>query len=84
MRSKQQVPDVEVLCYLKMHKQESDVKDLLQNPKRQMSHDQFDVHQKDDIDHMVTVEIDQDYNHEVYQTKYIGSSRLHFLFDDSI
>ena len=63
------MPDVEVLCYLIMHKQESDVKDLLQNQKRQMFHDQFDVHQKDDIDQMVMVRHDQFYNHEVYQAK---------------
>jgi hypothetical protein len=52
-----------------MHTKESDVKDLDRNQTKQIFHDQFDVHPKDDIDHMVMEEIDQDDNHEVHQAK---------------
>jgi hypothetical protein len=44
-----------------------------------MLHDQFDVHLKDDIDHMVMEEIDQDYNHEVYQAKTYWQQSLVFV-----
>jgi hypothetical protein len=63
------VPDIQVLFGLMMHTTESDVKDLDQNRRKEMSHDHFDVHRQDDIDHMVMEEIDQDDNHEVYQAK---------------
>jgi len=34
-----------------------------------MCHDQFDVHPRDDIDHMAMEESDQDYSHEEYQAR---------------
>jgi hypothetical protein len=73
------VPDIEDLYYLMMHKQEIDVKDHDQNQKKQMFHDQFDVHLPDDIDHMVIEEIDQDDNHEVYQAKTYLHQSLAFV-----
>jgi hypothetical protein len=62
-----------------MHRQESDVKDLDQNQTKLMFHDQFDVHLKDDIDHRVMEEIDQDDNHEVYQAKTYLQQSLAFV-----
>jgi hypothetical protein len=62
-----------------MHRQESDVKDLDQNQRKQMFHDQFDVHVKDDIDHMVKKKIDPDGNHEVYQAKTYLHQSLAFV-----
>ncbi len=71
--------DIQVLSRLRMHKQESDVKDLDQNQTKQIFHDQFDVHPQDDIDHMAMEEIDQDDNHEVYQAKTYLHQSLAFL-----
>jgi hypothetical protein len=62
-----------------MHRQESDVKDFDQNQMKLIFHGQFDVHSKDDIDHMVMEEIDPDDNHEVYQAKTYLHQSLAFL-----
>jgi hypothetical protein len=62
-----------------IHKQEADLKDRDQNRTKQMFHDHFDVHPRDDIDHMVMEEIDQDDNHEVYQAKTYLHQSLAFL-----
>jgi hypothetical protein len=55
------------------------MKDFGQSQKRQMFHDQFDVHPTDYIDHMVMVEVDQDYNHEEYQAKTYLRQSLAFV-----
>jgi hypothetical protein len=73
------VPDIEDFGYLMMRKKENDVKDLDQNQRKPMLHDQFDVHPQDDIDHMVMEEIDQDDSHEVYHAKTCLQQSLPFL-----
>jgi hypothetical protein len=62
-----------------MHKQEIDVRNLDQNQTKQMFHNQFDVHSKDDIDRMVMEEIDQDDSHAEYQAKTYLHHSLAFL-----
>ena len=62
-----------------MCSQEIDLKDLDQNRMNQMFHDQFDVHPKDDIDHMVMVKVDEDYNLEEYQAKTYLRQSLAFV-----
>jgi hypothetical protein len=62
-----------------MHKKENDVKALDQNQRKPMFHDQFDIHPRNDIDHMVMKEIDQDDNHEVYRAKTYLHQSLAFL-----
>jgi hypothetical protein len=62
-----------------MHKQENVVKDLDRNQKKPMFHGQFDVHLKDDIDQMVMIKVDQDYNHEEYQAKRYSQHPLDFF-----
>jgi hypothetical protein len=62
-----------------MHKKEIDVRDLDRNQRKQMFHGQFDVHPRDDIDHTVMEEIDQDDNHEVHQAKTYLHQSLAFL-----
>jgi hypothetical protein len=46
---------------------------------KQMFHDRFDAHPRDDVDHMVMEETDQDDNHEVYQAKTYLHQSLAFV-----
>jgi hypothetical protein len=52
-----------------LHEQEIDVKELDQNQRKQMFHNHFYVHSKDDIDHMVMKLTDQDDSYEEYQAR---------------
>jgi hypothetical protein len=73
------MPDVEVVYYLTIHRQENHATNLCRNRTKQIFHDQFDAHPKDDTDYMVMKEIDQDYNHEEYQAKTYLQQSLAFV-----
>jgi hypothetical protein len=70
---------IQVLYRLMMHKKEIGARDLDRNQTKQMFHGQFDVHPRDDIDHMAMEEIDPDDSHEGYQAKTYLHQSLIFL-----